>query len=203
MIASKKELAFYLKADHIMNRGKEKRSLKDKMVEFIKPDLIMRYLRLMRKTDYYRSIGSKRWLYYSWLYGRLGIRLGFTISYRAFGYGLVIPHYGTIVVGEGNKIGNYAVLFTSTCITGKQRHIGDGLYLSTGVKIASGGNLADNVSIAANSVVTKSFPDDNNILLAGMPAKVKTSSSPWYVRDGAMWERRVAQCEELRKAMEL
>lgn len=202
MISSKKELKFYLIADHIMNKGKQKRSLKDRFVEIFKPDWIMLYLRLMRKTDYYRSIGSKRWLYYSWRYNRLGIKLGFTISYKAFGYGLVIPHYGTIVVGENNHIGNYAVLFTSTCITGKQRTIGDGLYLSTGVKITSGENIGNNVSVAANSVVTKSFPD-NNVLLAGMPAKVKSDSNPWYVRDGAMWESRVARCEELRKKMNL
>lgn len=203
MIASKKELEFYLSCDHIMNRGRERRSLKDKFMEIFKPDLIMRYLRLMRKTDYYRSIGSKRWLYYSWLYNRLGIRLGFTISYRAFGYGLVIPHYGTIVVGEQNKVGNYAVLFTSTCITGKQRTIGNGLYLSTGTKITTGGDLGNNVSIAANSVVTKPFPHNDNVLLAGMPAKVKSDSNPWYIRDGIMWENRVAQCEELRKKMNL
>lgn len=202
MISSKKELEFYLIADHIMNRGKQKQSLRDKFVGIFKPDWIMLYLRLMRKTDYYRSIGNKRWLYYSWRYNKLGIKLGFTISYKAFGYGLVIPHYGTIVVGEDNHIGNYAVLFTSTCINGKQRIIGDGLYLSTGVKITSGENIGNNVSIAANSVVTKSFPN-NNVLLAGMPAKVKSDSNPWYIRDGAMWESRVARCEELKKEMKL
>lgn len=60
-----------------------------------------------------------------------GMKLGFTIAENVFGYGLVIPHYGTIVVGSGNRIGNYAVLHTSTCITAGKKNIGDGLYLST------------------------------------------------------------------------
>lgn len=64
-----------------------------------------------------------------------GMKLGFTIAENVFGYGLVIPHYGTIVVGSGNRIGNYAVLHTSTCITAGKKNIGDGLYLSTGAKV--------------------------------------------------------------------
>lgn len=63
--------------------------------------------------------------------------MGITIVYNVFGYGLVIPHYGTIVVGESNNIGNYAVLHTSTCISSNGKIIGNGLYLSTGAKITS------------------------------------------------------------------
>lgn len=63
------------------------------------------------------------------------MKLGFTISENVFGYGLVIPNYGTIVVGSGNQIGNYSVLHTSTCISAGRKRIGDGLYLSTGAKV--------------------------------------------------------------------
>src|SRR5574344_1158534 len=35
-----------------------------------------------------------------------GIKCGFTIGYNSLGYGAVIPHYGTIVVGSTNKLGN-------------------------------------------------------------------------------------------------
>ena len=120
-----------------------------------------------------------------------------------FGYGLTIPHYGTIVVGGGSIVGNYAVLQSSTCISGNKKHIGDGFYLSTGAKITSGRELGDNVSVAANSVVSKSFPSSNNILLAGVPATIKSNSVAWYVRDGAKWEERVKKCEELRMKLGL
>lgn len=56
----------------------------------------------------------------------MGIKLGFSIGYDVFGYGLHIPHYGTIVVNGICKIGNYAVLHTSTCIGGAGKVIGDG-----------------------------------------------------------------------------
>ena len=51
-----------------------------------------------------------------------------------FGYGLVIPHYGTIVVNGGVRAGNYCVLHTSTCIGGSDKVIGGGLYLAAGAK---------------------------------------------------------------------
>ena len=204
MISSKKELQFYIMSDCMMNLGYFKPSLKQRVIDFLHPNLIMRYLRLSRKAWYYKTKHNPIWVYYSWRWQKLGIRLGFSISYDVFGYGLVIPHHGTIVVGRNIEIGNYAVLFTSTCITtGKGKRIGDGLYLSTGATITSCEEIGNNVTIASNSVVSKSFSDTNNVLLAGMPAAIKRPSEPWYIRDGGMWENRVAQCEQLRKKMGL
>ena len=62
--------------------------------------------------------------------------MGISIAYDAnIGYGLVIPHYGSIVIGGNNTIGRYAVLFQDTTIAGTNNYIGDGLYLSAGAKI--------------------------------------------------------------------
>ena len=204
MISSKKELKFYIMADSMMNKGYFTPSAKQRLVDLLHPDPIMHYLRFSRKAWYYKTKKNPLWIYYSWRWQKLGIRLGFRIAYDVFGYGLVVPHHGTIVVGTGNQIGNYAVLFTSTCITEKPRKtIGDGLYLSTGATITTCEKLGSNVTIAANSVVAKSFSEENNILLAGMPATVKKQTQPWYIRDGAIWESRVERCEELRKKMKL
>lgn len=94
------------------------------------------YLRLMRMYDYYSCKGNLILkTIYGFLYKKLGIKLGFSISYKSFGYGLVIPPYGTIVVGSNNYIGNYAVLHTSTCIASSGSANGDGLYMSPGAKI--------------------------------------------------------------------
>ena len=143
--------------------------------------------------------GGYKILYYKWLhkYNRLSLKLGFSIGIEVFGYGLVIPHKGTIVVGGSNRIGNFAVLHTSTCITDNGKVIGDSLYLSTGAIITSKVHLGKNVSIAANSVVNKDCAD--NVLLAGTPAISKKESSPWYIRDGVRFEERVKKIEELRK----
>lgn len=200
MIRTKKELDFYIKADYMMNRGYFKPPILTRMRLLIFPDYIMNYLIHMRKSNYYlHSRGIKRIIlgnYHRMKQRNLGIKLGFNIACDVFGYGLVIPHYGTIVVGSGNIIGNYAVLHTSICITKGKKVIGDGLYVSTGAKLTTMEYLGKNVTIAANSVVSKSY-DEDNVLLTGMPAQIKKNKYEWY-RDYANYCNRVKEIESLK-----
>lgn len=53
MIRTRKELEFYLAADLMMNRGKFRLSLVDKIKDLIFPDYLVRYLRHMRFLDFY------------------------------------------------------------------------------------------------------------------------------------------------------
>lgn len=62
--------------------------------------------------------------------------------------------------------------------------------------------LGDNVSIAANSVVNKSF-EDGNCLIAGAPAVYKKTEGPWYERDGEYYSNLVKKCELLKLEMDL
>lgn len=146
--------------------------------------------------------GGVKYAYYYALYNRISKKLGFSIGYNVFGYGLVIPHYGTIVVGGNNRCGNYCVLHTSTCITGNGKVIGDAFYLSTGAKVTSKVVLGDNVSVGANSVVNKSVID-GNVMIAGAPAKVIKSTVAWYIRDGESFSSKVNAIENLRQKMKL
>ena len=191
-IISKKILRFYICADLMMNGGVFRRSIMMRLKNLIIPDYIMLFLKAMRKTNYYKNnkgiINKILAVYYNYIFKSLGVKLGFTIGEEVFGYGLVIPHYGTIVVGRLNDIGNYAVLHTSTCISSNGKIIGDGLYLSTGVKITSRINLGNNISIGANSVVNKSFNEDN-IMIAGAPAKYIKEKKPWYTLDSLYYGR--------------
>ena len=50
-----------------------------------------------------------------------------------------------------------------------QLYVG-GIYLGAGSKLLIGVNLADNIIVGANAVVTKSF-NEHNIVLAGIPAR--------------------------------
>lgn len=133
---------------------------------------------------------------------RLSRKLGFSIGYDVCDYGLVIPHHGTIVVGNTNRIGPYAVLHTSTCITDTGRKIGRGLSLSTGAKITGGEVLGDHITVAANSVVTRSFPD-GNALLVGMPAFKKKGYSDWHSSLTGETKRRVDEVENLKRKMKI
>ena len=199
IIKSKEELRFCLMADHMMNRGSFRRTFTQRLIELIRPDLTMRFLRCMRKLSYYKYKRNPLWMIYHVKYQRLGIKLGYTIGPDVFGHGLVLPHYGTIVVGPKNTIGNYAVMHVCTLITSTGKQIGDNLFASTGVKISSGMELGNNVTIAANSVITKSFSNDN-VLLVGMPATIKSKRGPWY-EDNEPFTSRQQSCEELRIKM--
>jgi serine O-acetyltransferase len=134
-------------------------------------------------------------------FNRLGVKLGFSIGVDVFGYGLVIPHYGTIVVGDNNRCGNYCVLHTSTCITGNGKTIGNAFYLATGAKVTSKISIGDNVSVGANSVVNKSF--DSNMMIAGAPAYYIKPMDAWYIRDGQDYTHKVEAVELLRRKMQL
>lgn len=41
---------------------------------------------------------------------KLGVKCGFSIGQNSLGYGVVIPHYGTIAINSETRIGNYAVI---------------------------------------------------------------------------------------------
>lgn len=137
-----------------------------------------------------------------WRFFRLSRKLGFSIGYDIFDYDLIIPHYGTMVVGNTNRIGPYAVLHTSTCITDTGRKIGKALSLSPGAKITGSEMLGNHIVVAANSVVTKSFPE-GNVLLVGMPATKKIELSDWYSSLNEEMKRRVDAIECLKKEWKL
>ena len=185
----------------MMNLGYFMPTFNQRIKNMLWPNKVMKFLFLMRKCQYYSgipgNINKLIYIYYKYRYNRLSLKLGFSIAPNVFGYGLVIPHYGTIVVGPTNTIGNYCVLHSSTCISGNGKNIGDALYLSTGAKITAKVNLGNNISIGANSVVTKSFKE-NNLLLVGIPASIKGSSSAWYSRDGEEFHRKQRACETLK-----
>ena len=117
IINTKNELSFCIMADRMMNTGKFKFSTKSRILSFLNPtNSILRYLKIMRKCQYLDSKHNRGGLigkYYRLLYVNIGRRLGFSIGYHVFGYGLMINHYGTIVVGDNNRIGNFCLIDTS------------------------------------------------------------------------------------------
>ena len=157
------------------------------------------YLYSLRKTAYYancKGADSLLFKYWNWKLRKAGIKFGFSIGYNSLGYGVVIPHWGTIVVNPDSRVGNFAVLQTSTCIAGGGKVIGDGLYLAVGSQIVGELTLGENVTVASHSMVNKSFGD--NVLIVGAPALAKQNNrSPWY--EGQVFEKKVQLIKKLRK----
>ncbi|HHZ8354277.1 TPA: acyltransferase [Morganella morganii] len=98
-------------------------------------------------------------------------------------------HIGSIhkvIIGDGCLIGSDVLItdhnhsFSSSTLhiipkarplnTKGETVLKNNVWLGDNVKILSGVTLGENVIVAANSVVTKSFP--SNVLLAGVPAKI-------------------------------
>ena len=80
MIKSKRELAFFIQADRIMNGFPEKRSILTYMKEFFHPQRdILRFLKLMRKCDYYAN--GRRIHYFSY-----SIKSNTVVHLRGWGF---------------------------------------------------------------------------------------------------------------------
>lgn len=189
-------------------------SLRENIRRFFFPDyrdLILNYLASMRCCSFYKHNTGwgdicksvfYRLLYLKYLkiFRKLGLKLGYSLGYDSFGYGLRIPHYGTIVIGAKNRFGNYTCIHTSTCVTNTGKTIGNGCYIATGVKITTNLSLADNIKIGANSVVNKPFGEEN-IMIAGSPAIKKKDSPARYLDDAHKWK--YEKIESLRITMGL
>ena len=103
---SKKELEFAIKADLMMNRGKSCWTHMDRIKHILWSDYIMLFLKIMRKVQFFSCqkglISVIMRHFYLFRYNKIQMKLGFSILANSIGYGLVIPHYGTIV-GGGNR----------------------------------------------------------------------------------------------------
>ena len=123
-----------------------------------------------------------RIVFRKYLYKRIAIRLGISISPNTFGPGLSIAHRGTIVVNGGARIGANCRLHTGVNIgteAGKSDAaptIGDNCYIAPGAKIFGPIHIGSNSVIGANAVVNKSFPEGNQSI-AGIPAAVISEKS--------------------------
>lgn len=103
-----------------------------------------------------------------------GMKLGFSIPPNVFGPGLSIAHWGTVVVNDRAVVGARCRVHPGTVIGVKDDSVailGDDCYLGPGAKLVGGIVLGNNVTVGANAVVTRSFPD--GVTVMGVPAVVR------------------------------
>lgn len=136
-----------------------------------------------RKITKYTIFPFSRFIYRHYKY-----KYGFDIPYDTqIGKGLLIFHISCIVINGRAKIGENFTISHGVTIgeikTGKNKGvpiIGNNVYCAPGSKVVGGIILEDNITIAANSVVTKSFTSDS--IIAGIPGiKISDKGAKDYV----------------------
>lgn len=125
----------------------------------------------------YRFYKQNNNIFMSFLYGRKFYK--FSSKYNLEIYGdlgnNVRIYHGNVVINTNSKIGNDVSFHGNNCIgnngySDEAPIIGDNVDIGYGAVIIGGIKIANGIIIGANSVVTKSF-DEENIVVAGNPAK--------------------------------
>ena len=136
---------------------------------------IFRYISMLRKAEYYKD--RSKFFYAYWLrkMNILGEALGFFIPAGVLGRGVKIFHSGNIIINSFSIVGDGCLFHGDNCIgnnglNNKCPVLGKNIELGIGAKIIGDVTLADNITIGANAVVTKSFLEPG-ITIAGVPAK--------------------------------
>ncbi len=177
MIQNYSDLRSFLAADK-KNRGYSHTA----RFFFLNP--VYRFTIILRICEYLKNSKKWRivWPFVYFYFKRLSVRLGFSVPLNVFDEGLVIVHYGLLVVNPACKIGKNCRVHAGVNIGGSAGlvspdnvadlvpKIGDNCYIGPGTKIYGGISIGSNVSIGANAVVNKSFADD--LTIGGIPAKI-------------------------------
>lgn len=188
MIQSKKDLFYYMEEDRKALGIKHKNFLQ-KIIDFIFPNEIWKFERILRYCEYYSNINSftGRFIFtiYRIILRRQSIKLGFSIPINVFGPGLSIAHYGSIVVNQNTIVGKNCRLHNGVNIGAsgggtEAPIIGDNVYIGPGAILFGDIKIANNVTIGANATVNKSC-DIEHCVLAGTPAKVVKENNPNWI----------------------
>lgn len=166
MIRTKTDLKRYIEDDMKLVKSSNKPK--------IFGDECHKYLVVLRKLEYRMNKTHKNpidkimYAYYKLVHHRQSVRWGILIPPNVFGSGLTLFHVGTIIVNNTARVGENCHLYNCVNIA-QDCKIGKNSYIAPGAKVLPGVELADNIRIGANAVVTKSFLEPG-ITIAGVPA---------------------------------
>ncbi len=180
MINSRQDLKYYLDQD-LSRYGNDKPTLKDFILKNEKW-YIHAYLVALRHVEFFINTQKRkdpRFLFWWIVYKRLSFKTHITIFPNTCGEGLIVHHIGDMVwVKISARIGKNCTLRPGVVIGKKADEdawdapvvIGDNCNFGLGVRLFGKITIGNNVSIGANSVVTKDIPD--NTIVGGVPAKI-------------------------------
>ncbi len=180
MIQTRTDLRSYLDLDR-KRFGDNPPVFKDRILHNEKW-YILRYLVALRHVEYYINTKKKndvRFLYWWCRYKRYGFITHITIYPNTCEGGIYIPHIGDMIwVKSSTHIGKNVTIRPGVVIGKKGDEkaedmpveIGENCNLGLGVRVFGKLMIGKNVTIGANSVVTKNIPD--YAVVVGVPARV-------------------------------
>lgn len=170
---TKAELKEFLKYE----AGKYKRkTIRCPIIELGETSVLWKYMYLMRYAEYhYNSKHKFRYYLYKIRLSRMQLKYGIHIPINTCGKGLKIVHQGNIIINAKAYIGENCSIHVNTSIVAGGRNdgvpsIGNNVLISVGAVVLGDVKIPDNCVVGANSVVNKSF-EEENIAIAGVPAK--------------------------------
>lgn len=196
-IESKKDYKKFVLQDKLVNEFNN-RSLTEKIKQFFFQNNIEKFLKLLRKYEYlYNTRNHYKIVKYYKLYWvirkfkRVSLKLGFTIPINTFGAGLSIPHYGTIIVNKNTEVGcncriNACVNIGASAGNKDAPKLGDNVYIGPGAILFGKIEIADNITIGANSTVNKSCLEEGAVI-AGTPAKIIKNNFPNWLANNRIY----------------
>lgn len=144
----------------------------DLPINLVEQQVLYKHAKYLRKAEYayntkkfYRHLSLLRLL-------RIQTRYGISIPLNVFTGCFQIVHLGSVIINHKTVIGNNCRIHPGVCIgdnKGKAPVIGDNVYFGPGSKAFGEIRIANGVRVGANAVVTKSYPEENAVLV-GIPA---------------------------------
>lgn len=137
-----------------------------------------KYIISLRKYNYYNSKKNILSKILAFIYfrkkNRIGVKVNLEIGTNDIGEDLKI-HHQNIVINKNSKIGNHCILHGNNCVGNNGNGIespilSDNVELGFGSSVIGDVILAKGIVVGANSIVTKSFLEED-IVIAGNPAR--------------------------------
>lgn len=129
---------------------------------------LIAWQRTLRRTEYVASIrrgrGWQLWVFFwKWQLMRASIRLNLEIPIHVFGPGLVVVHFGSIVINPRVRVGANCRLHPGVCL-GEYRDqnpvLGNDVYLGNGAIVIGAVTVGDRARIGPHALVRESVPED-------------------------------------------
>lgn len=181
MIRTRKDLHKYLIEDAKANGISLGISYYIKLIYGNVPAMSFRYLKSLRKYEYYLNTHGILRFWYRFKNRRIGAKYHIAIAPNTVGYGLKLPHLELGVIINCESMGNYCTVNSGVVLgnkgpgmKGQTPIVGDNVNFCVGSKAIGKIRIGNNVMVAPNAVVTKDVPD--NCIVGGIPAHIIKST---------------------------